>query len=351
VAIAPNAYPHQRSLANSDSIWIDHRRRRKQFMSPPRLLDQVREAARLRHFSIRTEQAYVGWVRRFVLFHGTRHPREMGAEEIRSFLSHLATERDVAASTQNQALAALLFLYRGVLKKPLSEIDDIERARKSTHLPVVLSRAEVRAVLAELDGTTALIGGLLYGSGLRLLEALRLRIKDLDFEMHALHVRQGKGDKDRITVIPVSLRPALELHLERVRQFHRRDLAAGHGAVYLPDALARKYPSAERSWEWQYAFPASRLGVDPRSGIVRRHHLSPSVMQKSISRAVRGAGIRKRATCHTLRHSFATHLLEDGYDIRTVQELLGHRDVRTTMIYTHVLNRGGRAVLSPLDRT
>ena len=321
----------------------------KQIVSPARLLDQVRESARLRHLSLRTEQAYVAWIRRFVRYHGTRHPRELGSAEIRAFLSHLATEANVAASTQNQAFAALLFLYRHVLKRPLDAVDGIERARKPHRLPVVLTREEARSVLAELRGAPAIVAQLLYGSGLRLLEALRLRVKDIDFGLHALHVRDGKGGKDRITVLPTTVEEALALHLERVRLLHRRDLAAGHGAVFLPDALARKYPTAARAWEWQYAFPASKLSVDPRSGAVRRHHLSPSVIQKAMTKAVRGAGIPKRASCDTLRHSFATQLLEAGYDIRTVQELLGHSDVRTTMVYTHVLNRGGRAVRSPLD--
>jgi len=318
-------------------------------MAAPRLLDQVRAAARLHHLSLRTEQAYVGWVRRYVRFHGTRHPADLGAEEVRSFLSHLATERNVAASTQNQALAALLFLYRAVLQQPLPKIEGLQSARRPARLPTVLRREEVRAVLRELDGTMAIIGALLYGAGLRLMDALRLRIKDIDLELRALTIREGKGAKDRITVLPDSVIPALRQHLEQVRRLHQRDLATGHGEVHLPHALARKYPNAARSWEWQYAFPAPRLSVDPRSGVVRRHHLSRSAVQKAVTAAVRRARIAKRASCHTLRHSFATHLLEDGYDIRTVQELLGHQDVRTTMIYTHVLNRGGRAVRSPLD--
>lgn len=306
-------------------------------------------AARMKHLSLRTEQAYVAWTRRYVLFHGKRHPRDMREEEIRSFISHLATDRRVAASTQNQALAALLFLYRTVLQVPLPHIGDVVRARKPARLPVVLTREEARAVLAELKGTPSLIGGLLYGSGLRLMEALRLRVKDLDLQSQSLHVRQGKGGRDRITVLPGCLDSPLELHLQQVRRIHQRDLASGHISVSLPFALTQKYRGAERSWAWQYVFPASRLGLDPRSGEVRRHHVSESLIQKAVTQAVRRAGINKRASCHTLRHSFATHLLEDGYDIRTVQELLGHKDVRTTMIYTHVLNRGGRGVRSPLD--
>jgi integron integrase len=318
-------------------------------MNPPKLLDQVREAARLRHLSLRTEQAYVGWIRRYVLFHDKRHPREMGAEQIRAFLSDLAVRRRVAAATQNQAFSALLFLYRGVLRLPLPRIEQVERAQKPRRLPVVLTRAEATALLAELSGTSWLVAGLLYGSGLRLLEALRLRVKDLDFAAGTVHVRAGKGAKDRITLLPTRLEAPLKLHMDGVRRLHERDLAAGFGTVELPYAFARKHPGAARSWFWQYVFPASRRGVDPRSGEVRRHHLAESVVQKAVARAVRQAGIAKRASCHTFRHSFATHLLEDGYDIRTVQELLGHKDVRTTMIYTHVLNRGGRGVRSPLD--
>jgi integron integrase len=319
-------------------------------MSAPKLLDRVRSAARTKHLSLRTEQAYVYWIRRFILFHQKRHPAEMGASEVQQFLSDLATSHNVAASTQNQAFAALLFLYRSVLEQPLSRIEAVERARRPERLPVVLNRDEVRTVLAELSGTSGLVAGLLYGSGLRLMEALRLRVKDLDLPACSLHVRRGKGAKDRITVLPQRLKPLLELHLERVRHLHEKDLEAGFGRVELPDALARKYPSAARSWSWQYVFPSRNRSTDPRSGEVRRHHLSESVVQKAVSRAVRSAGLSKRASCHTFRHSFATHLLADGYDIRTVQELLGHRDVKTTMIYTHVLNRGGHGVTSPLDR-
>lgn len=318
-------------------------------MSPPKLLDQVRHSARLQHLSLRTEQSYVAWTRRFVLFHQKRHPREMGANEVRQFLSYLATDREVAASTQNQAFSALLFLYRSVLRIPLPRIEQVERARRPTRLPVVLTRDEVRAVLAGVTGTPKLVCLLLYGSGLRLLEALRLRTKDIDFASAAVAIRSGKGAKDRISVLPARLNEPLALHLERVRRVHERDLAAGYRSVELPYAFARKDPGADRQWAWQYVFPASRLGVDPRSGAVRRHHLDETVVQKAVARAVREAGITKRASCHTFRHSFATHLLEGGYDIRTVQELLGHNDVRTTMIYTHVLNRGGKGVHSPAD--
>ena len=318
-------------------------------MSAPKLLDQARQSARLQHLSLRTEQCYVAWIRRFVLFHQKRHPREMGAPEIRDFLSHLATERAVAASTQNQAFSALLFLYRSVLRIPLPRIEQVERARRPKRLPEVLTRDEVQAVLAHVSGTPQLVCLFLYGSGLRLLEALRLRIKDVDLASCAVTVRGGKGGKDRVSVLPERLLAPLTLHLERVRRLHERDLAAGFGCVELPFAFARKDPGAERRWAWQYVFPASRLGVDPRMGEVRRHHLAESVLQKTVARAVRRAGVVKRASCHTFRHSFATHLLEAGYDIRTVQELLGHKDVRTTMIYTHVLNRGGRGVRSPAD--
>jgi integron integrase len=318
-------------------------------MSEPKLLDRVREAIRLRHYSRRTEDAYVRWVTRFVRFHGLRHPDELGAEEIEEFLSHLAVRRKVAASTQNQALNALVFLYRHVLKAPFPDLEEVVRAKKPGRLPVVLTRDEVGRVLDLLDGTHSLVAGLLYGAGLRLLEALRLRVKDLDFAQNQVVVRDGKGQKDRITVQPAKMRSDLQLHLRTVKLLHEGDLRAGFGAVYLPGALAIKYPSAPRSWGWQYVFPAPARSVDPRTGTVRRHHLHESAVQKAVYRAVRAAGIDKPASCHTLRHSFATHLLEDGYDIRTVQELLGHSDVRTTMIYTHVLNRGGRGVRSPLD--
>lgn len=314
-------------------------------MSPRKLLDQVRDACRLRHLSLRTEQAYVYWIRRYVRFHDTRHPAEMGAEEIRTFLSQLATAGRVAASTQNQALAALLFLYRHVLR-----IEKAVRARRARKLPVVLTPAETQAVLSQLTGTHGLIAGLLYGSGLRLLECLRLRVKDLDFACHQLTVRHGKGEKDRVTMLPQRLEAALQDHLRRVKEQHTRDLAEGFGTVELPYALARKYPNAPRSWGWQYVFPSMNRSTDPRSGEVRRHHLSESSVQKAVTAAVRKAGITKPGSCHTLRHSFATHLLQAGYDIRTVQELLGHKDVSTTMIYTHVLNRGGKGVRSPLDR-
>jgi integron integrase len=318
--------------------------------SQPRLLEQLRSAIRMKHYSRRTEEAYARWVVRFVRFHGIRHPRELGVTEIHAFLSHLAVSGKVAASTQNQALAALLFLYRRVLGVDLPPVDEVVRAKRPTRLPVVLTRREVGMLLSELSGTPRLVAGLLYGSGLRLMEALRLRVKDLDFEMHQLTVREGKGQKDRLTMVPRQMEPGLKEHLDRVREQHRRDVRSGRGEVCLPYAYDRKNLAAARSWSWQYLFPARSLSTDPRSGAVRRHHLAESTVQHAVRRAVCALAIDKPATCHTLRHSFATHLLEDGYDIRTVQELLGHADIRTTMIYTHVLNRGGLAVCSPLDR-
>jgi len=313
------------------------------------LLDQVRHAIRARHYSRRTEKAYVGWVRRFVLFHGKRHPAELGGPEVTAFLSHLAVERRVSASTQNQALSALLFLYREVLRQDLPWLDGVVRAKRPVRLPVVLTRQEVRAVLGELTGLPWLMSSLLYGAGLRVLECCRLRVKDLDVTRGELTVRDGKGRKDRITMLPGTVKGPLIAQLERVRGQHGRDLRAGAGIVALPFALARKYPGAGRQLAWQWVFPATRLHRDRETGQLRRHHLHESVPQRAFKEAVRRAGLAKHATCHSLRHSFATHLLEDGYDIRTIQELLGHRDVSTTMIYTHVLNRGGRGVRSPLD--
>ena len=314
------------------------------------LLAQVRGALRARHYSVRTQEAYVGWVRRFVRFHGVRHPVELGGPDISRFLTWLAEEGRVSASTQTQAASALLFLYREVLGQGLDRLDGVVRARQPRRLPVVLTRDEVRRVLAELEGTRRLVAALLYGSGLRLLEALRLRVKDLDLGAGELVVRRGKGGKDRVTMVPQAFLGPLLAQRERVRQLHLGDLARGAGHVVLPDALARKLPGAPRDLAWQWFFPATRLSrLDP-AGLRGRHHLHESVVQRAVQEAVRRAGIAKRATCHTLRHSFATHLLEDGYDIRTVQELLGHRDVNTTMIYTHVLNRGGLGVRSPMDR-
>ncbi len=315
----------------------------------PRLLDRVRLAVRSRHFSPRTEKAYVAWVRRFILFHGKRHPEDMGEPEISRFLGNLASAGRVSASTQNQALSALLFLYKVVLRRDLAWLEGVARARRPAHLPVVLTRREVEAILARLRGTHWLMAAMLYGAGLRLMECVRLRVKDLDFARGEITVRDGKGSKDRVTLLPAAAREPLRAHLERVRLQHQDDLRLGQGSVALPGALARKYPNAAREWGWHWVFPATRHYRDPHTGELRRHHLHESVLQRAIKEAVHKAGIAKPASCHTLRHSFATHLLENGYDIRTIQELLGHSDVSTTMIYTHVLNRGGRGVQSPLD--
>ena len=318
-------------------------------MEKPRLLDQVRSLMRLRHLSLRTEEAYVNWIRRFILFHHKRHPRGMGAAEITAFLSHLAEVEGVSASTQNQAFSALVFLYRWVLGRDFPQLAEVVRAKRPQNLPVVLTRSEVRRVLTQLKGTHHLMANLLYGAGLRLMECVRLRVKDVSFEQHQINVIDGKGGKSRVTMLPQAIKEPLQLHLAQVAAQHAIDLRHNSGDVYLPEALARKYPNASREWRWQYVFPAARPSCDPRSGAERRHHLSESMLQRAVKTAVARAGVNRLASCHTLRHSFATHLLEDGYDIRTVQELLGHKDVRTTMIYTHVLNRGGRGVRSPLD--
>lgn len=313
------------------------------------LLETLREVIRTRHYSIRTEAAYVQWVRRYLQFHGGRHPAGLGAAELEAFLTHLAVGRDVAASTQNQALSALLFLYREVLHQDLPWLTEVTRAKKPRRLPVVLTPEEVQQVLAALPGTHALMARLLYGSGLRLMECVRLRVKDVDFSRHEILVREAKGNKDRVTMLPQAVVEPLQRHLQRVRLLHEEDLLAGLGEVWLPHALAQKKPNAPREWGWQYVFPSARLSVDPRSGVVRRHHVDEKSLQRAIKKALAQADIAKPATTHTLRHSFATHLLERGYDIRTVQELLGHADVSTTQIYTHVLNRGGLGVRSPLD--
>jgi integron integrase len=313
-----------------------------------KLLDRVHDALRVKHYSIRTEEAYVSWIRRYILFHDKRHPQDMGDREIEAFLTHLAVDRNIAASTQNQALCALLFLYNEVLQRDIGPVDAV-RARKPRRLPTVLTREEVEKVIAAITGVNQLVARLLYGSGLRLMECLRLRVKDIDFAYQQIVVRDGKGQKDRVTMLSARLIDPLREHLQRVAMIHRQDIEKGYGAAYLPYALEVKYPNANREWCWQYAFPAGNLSVDPRSGALRRHHLGESSPQRAVREAARLAGIDKPVSCHTFRHSFATHLLENGYDIRTVQELLGHKDVKTTMIYTHVLNRGGLAVRSPLD--
>ena len=315
----------------------------------PKLLDRVREVARLRHLSRRTEAAYAGWIKRFVRFHGLRHPDELGEAEVKAFLADLAVRQGVSASTQNQAMAAVLFVYRDVLGRALGHLEGVPRARLPTRIPAVLTREEVRAVMARLRGDYWLVASLLYGSGLRLLEAVTLRVKDVDLGRRELRIRRGKGQLDRATVLPGSVVDRLAAHLEAVRLRHQADVAAGRGSVELPEALERKFPAASREWPWQWVFPARRQYVDRATGTVRRHHLHPTAMQRVFREAVLAAGLSKRASCHTLRHSFATHLLESGYDIRTVQTLLGHRDLRTTMQYTHVLNRGGLGVRSPAD--
>jgi len=315
----------------------------------PRLLDQVRGKIRLKHYSIRTEQAYLDWIKRFICHFGKRHPNEMGASEVEVFLTWLAVEGKVAASTQNQAKSALLFLYREVLGADLPWLENVEQAKTPKRLPVVLTQAEVQTLLSGLSGTHWLVASLLYGAGMRLMEALRLRVKDVELSRKEILIRDGKGAKDRVTMLPAALVNPLKAHLLKVKALHDQDVAEGFGEVYLPHALDKKYPTAAREWGWQYVFPSGNRAVDPRSGVVRRHHVQDQSVQRAVKQAVRDAGLVKPATPHTLRHSFATHLLQSGYDIRTVQELLGHSDVSTTMIYTHVLNRGGRGVQSPLD--
>ena len=315
----------------------------------PKLLDRMRAEIRVRHYSIRTEETYLDWARRFILFHDKRHPKDMGADEVQSFLSYLAVERNVSSSTQNQAKSALLFLYRDVLHIELPWLDEVIAAKMGKRLPVVLTATEMRALLNATSGTMGLVAALLYGTGMRLLEGLRLRVKDVEFTRREIIVREGKGNKDRVTVLPENLIQPLQTHLVKVKALHERDLEAGFGEVYLPNALAVKYPKAARTWGWQFVFPSAVRSIDPRSGIERRHHLYEASVQRAVREAAKIAEIHKPVTPHVLRHSFATHLLQSGYDIRTVQELLGHSDVSTTMIYTHVLNRGGKGVLSPLD--
>ena len=316
---------------------------------PPKLLDQVAAKMRVKHYSLRTEKSYVDWIKRYIWHFDKRHPKDIGATEVEEFLTHLAVTRNVSASTQNQAKSALLYLYKEVLGVELPWLDNVTQAKVPQRLPVVLTQAEVQAVLSRMDGTMWLIASLLYGSGLRIMEALRLRVKDVDFAQREILVREGKGFKDRVTMLPLSLVAPLKAHLLKVQALHNDDLNSGHGEVFMPMALERKYPSGGKSWSWQYCFPSIKLSVDPLAKKIRRHHADEKTVQRAVKKAVKLAGIVKLATPHTLRHSFATHLLAGGYDIRTVQELLGHSDVATTMIYTHVLNKGGKGVSSPLD--
>ena len=313
------------------------------------LLSQLVEQLRLRHYSERTVSIYLSWVLRYIRFHGKQHPRELGRDYVEEFLTSLAIQSNASASTQNQALAAVGFLYRDVLNIPLEETGRLAREKRPVRLPVVLTRNETKRLIGEMDGVTQLVAVLLYGAGMRVLECLQLRVKDIDFGNHQILVRGGKGNKDRITMLPAAAESRLREHLNEVRVTHARDLRRGGGRVDIPGALIRKYPKASTEFRWQYVFPAMRTHIDLVTRELRRHHLHPTVMQRAVADAGRAAGIMKRATCHTLRHSFATHLLEDGYDLRTIQELLGHTDVRTTMIYTHVLNKGGRGVRSPID--
>lgn len=315
----------------------------------PKLLDQVRYAIRTKHYSYRTEEAYVNWIIRFILYHNKRHPKEMGEKEINQFLTYLAVEEKVSASTQNQALCAVVFLYKHVLNKKLGDFGQLEWSKKSRRIPVVFSRVEVKSIIKHIYGDKWIMANLLYGAGLRLSECLRLRVKDIDFVNNCIIVRDGKGEKDRVTVLPEIVKAPLKEHLLKREKLHQIDLKKGLGAVYLPYALARKYPNAEKELSWQYVFPASKYSVDPRSGIMRRHHVHEKSLQRAVKEAIRNAGIHKNGSCHTLRHSFATHLLESGCDIRTIQELLGHKSIKTTMVYTHVLNRTRYGIRSPAD--
>ena len=312
-------------------------------------MDQVSDVMRLKHYAFRTEQTYVSWIKRFIFFHDKKHPKEMGELEVEAFLTWLAVEKHVSKSTQNQAFNALIFLYREVLKRPLEGRIDAVRSSKKQRLPIVMSKEETQRVLSGMSGTTQLMAKLLYGSGLRLMECIRLRVKDIDFEINEIRVHSGKGDKDRLVPLPESIKPALKIHLERVKLIHENDLSKGYGEVYLPHALDRKYPNAGKEWTWQYVFPSTKFSRDPRKNIIRRHHMDPSSLDRAIKRAVKLANISKQISSHTFRHSFATHLLQTGTDIRTIQSLLGHNDVSTTMIYTHVLRQGGQGVKSPLD--
>lgn len=344
----PSAYKDRTHLSSAPTVSIIPSYQRPQ--NKPKLLDQLREALRSRHYSRRTEQTYCHWVKRFIFFHHVRHPADMAEPEINAYLTHLAVKEKVSASTQNQALSALLFLYRHVLDRPIGDLGKVIRARKPTHLPVVMARDEVKAVLSKLSGDKWLMASLMYGAGLRLRECLRLRVQDIDFSRNEILVRDGKGAKDRITMLPESLKVPLQDHLKKIRIIHERDLSEGWGRVQMPTALDRKYPNALAEWRWQWVFPQENRWVNLQTREQGRHHTDESLVQKAVRDAVATAGLTKRATCHTFRHSFATHLLEGGYDIRTVQELLGHKDVKTTMIYTHVLNRGPSGVRSPVDR-
>jgi len=314
-----------------------------------KLLDQVRHVIRKKHYSIRTEQAYINWIKRFILFNDKRHPKDMGEREISQYISHLAVKRNVSASTQNQALNAVVFLYKQVLNRDLGDFGNMQRAKRPKKLPTILTKDEANLVLTVMSGTHALMAKLLYGCGLRLMECLRLRVKDIEFNINQVTVRDGKGHKDRVTMLPRQLKQRLTEHLGRVGIIHEEDLKRGLGEVYLPYALSRKYPNAAKEWYWQYVFPSKKISRDPRSGKYRRHHANETALQRAVRNAARSVGISKPVSPHTFRHCFATHLLEAGYDIRTVQDLLGHSDVSTTMIYTHVLNKGGMGVKSPLD--
>lgn len=316
----------------------------------PRLLDQVRSVIRTMHYSYKTEKTYIHWIKRFIFFHNKKHPIDMSEKEINEFLTHLAVKGKVSSSTQNQALCAIIFLYKHVIKKEIGDLGNMVWAKKPKKIPVVFTRREVKMIIEQLSGVYRIMANLLYGAGLRLTECLKLRVKDIDFEYSQIIVRDGKGQKDRVTPLPESIKGSLLDHIEKVRKQHDSDLRSGFGEVYLPFALEKKYKNANKEWGWQYVFPASRISTDPATGIKRRHHLDESVLQKAVKTAIKKAGINKHAGCHNFRHSFATHLLEDGYDIRTVQELLGHEDLNTTMIYTHVMKKGGLGVTSPADR-
>jgi integron integrase len=318
-------------------------------MAKSKLLEQLRTRIRVKHYSPSTEKLYVNWVKRFILFNNKTHPKDMGEKEIRNYLNFLAVKKHVSASTQNQALNAILFLYKEIIKKEIGWLKDVKRAKYKKNLPVVLTPAEVKEVLANLDGEVFLIASLLYGAGLRLSEALKIRVKDIDFNYRQLSIRDGKGAKDRFTMLPEKIIPPLKKHLKQVKLLHDKDLKKGYGASYLPAALAQKYPNASREFKWQYVFPSKRFVKNEKTGELFRHHIYPSTVQRAVNYAAKKTGINKIITPHTFRHSFATHLLQDGYDIRTVQELLGHKSVKTTMIYTHVMNKGGMGVRSPLD--